>query len=571
LDKLNKMSEATKQGYENVLVTDSRLLQRKLIRSKLEGAKDILYKQWPANAASSTGISFDCPTPNEGLEIDRQIMIVCPVEHTFTMENVPAGLYILNPDLCAVRSYPLQKGSSRVDVTLNTKTLTINLGEVLSALENFNTSIILKNLEYSTTSTYGSGQSQAFDNLYQGSRSELSIYINSLSGVAPQSFPFTIVSQTTPVGPGPGTATSVVQYVTTEPLFISPCYWGNADQNDQAFIGIDRINVNIALQTNCGNRMFAINNINAAYPLGAGPITTTTRFSFSATDEFAYADRVPKLLIQYINPEVRLPKGYISEYPYYQIDNYVTIGDDMAPGDIAVVASGEFTLPRLPTKIFVYARQPDSVMSATPFNPDCFMAIQAVNLRWNNRFVLNGAHQTQLYQIAVKNGVQMDYTSWSGLGINTALNASAGFGLAANQYGGTGSICCFDPLDLGLTPDMSQYPERQVSFQINVTLKNIAAGIQTPALYIVTLTDGVLRIVDGIVTTHLGVIDTVLKHPIQTTGAYFSTGSSANVPNSTKQLASVRKRGYMGGGSGYEPISFKNLFKRRTDANPNLR
>jgi hypothetical protein len=316
--------------------------------------------------------------------------------------------------------------------------------------------------------------------------------------------------------------------------------------------------------------MFAINNINPAYPLGAGPITTTAKFGFSITDGFAYPnDLVPKLLIQYINPEVRLPKGYISEYPYYQIDNYVTVGTAMTAGQTAVVATGEFTLPRLPTKIFIYARQPDSVMSATPFNPDCFMAIQSINLRWNNRFVLNGAHQTQLFQIAVKNGVQMDYTSWSGLGINTALNASAGFGLAANQYAGTGSVCCFDPLDLGLTPDMSQYPERQVSFQADVTLKNVATGTQTPALYIVTLTDGVLRIVDGIVTTHLGVIDTVLKHPIQTTGAYFSTGSSANVPDATKQTASIRKNGYMGGG--YEPISFKNLFKRRADANLNLR
>lgn len=534
-------------SYEKVIVTDSRLLQRRVLLPRLQGAADILYKQWNAAAVSNSGFQFTCPTPQSGLEIDRQIMLLTPVRLTLSMEDVPAGSYLLNPNLCNIRSYPIQKAASSIRLTLNNNTVSIAIGDILSALENFNTSPILKNLEYSTTATYGCGQSQKFNNLPEGSRSELSVYINSICGIAPQAFPFTIVSATTPVGPSAGTATAVVDFVSCENLFISPLYWGNADDNVQAFVGIETLNMDIEFQNNSGFRMIAIDNADLTIPLGSGAITVSTQFHFQNSDNFTYADKTPKLLMQYIRPQIQLPKGTKSAYSYYQVDQFKsTHTAAIAAAAQDVIVSKEITLPRLPSKIFVFARKPSSVFLENPFTPDCFMGIENLSIIWNTRNCLSSAHKTQLYQISVKNGVQMDYTSWSGLGINNAQSAALGFGTAAQQFGGTGSLVCVDPLDLGLSDDMSQYPEHQISIQVNATVKNIATDSFVPELFVVTLSDGILEIADGIVSTRLGVTDTVIPDAIK---------------GKQGELVSTRKAGYLGGAQ--VAMSLKNLFKRR--------
>lgn len=529
-----------------VLVTDSRLLERKVIQPVLRGCNTILYKQWQATG-SATSINFTCPTPSQNCEIDRNINIVVPVRLTFTKTNVPAGTYLLNPNLCNLRSFPIHKALSQMRMTLNNHTVTLSVGNILSALEHFNTNPKLKNLEFSKTSTYGCCQTQNFSDIPSGSRSELSLYDNSISGLAAQMFPFTVISQTTPAGPGVGTATSVVEFVSTEALMVSPCFWGDADNNIQAFVGIKTMDFQFDFLPNAGNRMFAVDR--STIDLGATGVTTVDqRYFFTAADNFSYPETKPLLLVQYLQPQQVHPKGYISEHPYFQIDQFSS-PQLSAVSSLArsTLSSAAISLPRLPSKIFIFARKPMSTFLSDPFSSDAFMSIESISVNWNTRNVLSSCHRTQLYDISVKNGIQLDYTAWSGLGIADATSAPNGFAETAHQYYGTGSIICLDPLDLGLSDDMSQYPQRQIALQIDVNVRNISGISFTPELMIVTLTDGLLKIEDGVVTSQLGIIETKLDQPI------------TDKDPSVSQPISQRKKGYMG----EHFISLKHLFKRK--------
>ena len=530
---------------EQIIVSDSRLLERKVMVPKLRGASNILYKQWSPTNVSRSDITFSCPTPTEHSEIDRQVQLLCPVRLSFSMEDVPAGTYLLQPNLCNLRSYPVQKGMSQINLTLNNHTMKISMGSILSAIEHFNTTTGLKNLEYSTSATYGTCQSQAFSNLPQGSRSGLAVYTDSISGIAPQSFPFTVVSQTTAVGPLPGTATAVIDFVSIESIFLSPLYWGKSEDNSHAFAGVRTMDVSFNFQPNAGFRMFAIDKNDASFPLGSGAISVTEQYSFVAADAFSYPEKEPKLLVQYLTPQQVLSRNHKSIHPYFHIDDYSSLHNTAISALASdVVSSPEISLTRMPTKIFVFARKPDSTFATDPFNPDSFAAITNLNIYWNTRSCLSTCHQSQLYNISVANGLQMDYTSWSGMGINRSI-AAPSFGLAGDtsQYGGTGTIICIDPLDLGITDDMSQNPEHQLAIQVNATVKNISGESFTPQLYVLALFDGVLTIVDGVVSSFLGLTDTKIKDPI--------AGKDETV--------SRRNVGYMGN----HMISLKNLFRKK--------
>lgn len=499
--------------HEKILVTETRLLTQDIKVPVLRGARDILYKQWESKSTGSSSIEFACPTPFEGAEIDRSINLVVPVRLTFTKADMPSGGYIFNPNLCNLRSYPIQKALKTIKMTLNNNALSVNLSNILSALEHYNTSAKLKYLEYSKCPTYGTCQSQSFSDIPQGSRSGLAIYADSISGIAPQNYPFTVVSQTNSASEGgEGLATSVVDFVSIETLMLSPLYWGDSESNFQSLRGITTMDFSFEFVNNSGFRMMAIDNNGDGSVFGAGATTVSSQFSFDSSDNFSYDDLKPKLLINYLKPQEPFPKDAVHELNYYHIQERSSLhSSSMAANETAVLSSPQILLQQLPSKIWVFARKSmTSTFLVDPYTPDSFMALKALRILWNDRIVFSGAHPAQIYDISVGNGLQLEYSSWSGNKFNVSAQAtpgSTGFGTASQQYAGTGSIACFDVLDLGITSEMERHPNGTYALQIDATMKNVSADTFTPELFIVTLTDGLLTVQDGLVTTRMGIED----------------------------------------------------------------
>jgi len=498
-----------------VIVTDNRLVPYQIPRPVLRGAKSLLYKQWPAVSASNGAIHFSCPTPLQGTDIDRSIQILCPARVTCTAvwsidQN---GQYLAQPNKTGIRSYPIQKACQRIDVTLNNHKFGINIGDIITALEHFNTSRKLKLLEYSKTSTYGTCECQKFSDMNLGIRSSLSTFEDSISGISPQNFPFTVYQNTAAAVGNSYTATCKIDFVSIENLWISPLYWGESAEDFDAFSGISTLDVQLQFyNSNPGFRMIAIDNTDANGSDRGGTITGDLQVSFTSADAFSFADLQPKLLVTYLNPQDPRPLNQPLKWPYYQIDNFVFNHDaSIASYASDVIECRDILLHKLPTKLFIWARKPTSTFLDDPFTPDCFTSIENLQLSWNNRTVLGEAHKGQLYDLSVRNGLQYEYAEWSGYLLNKNLNVLGNFGTQAAQFGGTGSIVCIDTMDLGLDDHITLNPAKAtIPLGVKATVKNLTTASFTPEIHIVAVYDGVMKLEHGVVTTQLGIDDTKL-------------------------------------------------------------
>ena len=122
-----------------------------------------------------------------------------------------------------------------MQLTLNNQSVSVNISDIISAAEHFNIDRKLKAEDYSKCPTYGVSQSQEISALFGATRSPMSLYGDGLDDLASSAFPFTIVSQS---NNGAGLATSVLDFISTEPIFLSPLFWGSFAHDDSGFYGL---------------------------------------------------------------------------------------------------------------------------------------------------------------------------------------------------------------------------------------------------------------------------------------------------------------------------------------------
>ena len=489
-----------------VTVHDPRLLQQERVYPVLKGGADVLYKQFTTTSVSQSSISFSCPPPSQHVIVDRRIHLVLPVRLTLVATGIPPGDLLLNPGQCCIRSYPAQKALDTVQMTLNNQSMSINISDILSAVEHFNIDRKLKANDYSKCPTYGACQSQQFSDLFGSVRSPMAAYADGEDDLASHQFPFTIVSQTNVAG----TATSVIDFVTCEPLFLSPLFWGGFDHDDSGFMGLRTFDLTLNFLNGGANRMIAIDNVSAG--VAYTPATWSAQMQFgSFAPAFSYSDNQPLLLFQYLTPQIQdkaeMDMNRMYNYPFFNVERFPTDLPAIAAGATSSASSNNIQLNSIPSKMYVFLRKKNADLLADPFSSDTFLRINTVSLQWGNRNgVLASANQRQLFDLAVKNGSSISWPAWSGQGLNKPVTAGAGFGTAAQQYAGTGSVLALDTLDLGLDSLDAAGKLAQLMLQITVSYSNVSSATINPVLYFVVVNSGVFTIFNGQASSLIGVL-----------------------------------------------------------------
>ena len=436
-----------------VVINDPRVCSFPAIYPVLRGAADILYKSYTTTSISSSSIQFSAP-PTAQTWIDRRVHLQTPVRVTVVATGLNPGVLLFNYAQVAIRSYPVMKSLESMIMTLNNQAVSVNISDVMSAVEHFNIDRRLKASEYSATSTYGCCQSQQFGDLYGAARSPMALYQDGIDDLAPQAFPFTIVSQVNnAAGMGISTCTSVLDFVDSTPIFLSPLFWGSFCHDESGFFNLTTFDLNLNFINNA-NRMIAIDNIGHN---GSGvaftPTTITSTMQFSNfSPAFSYNQSQPLLTFQYLQPQLVDKSANMSKvfnYPFFDVQRYPTDFSSMAPGQVQQISSNNVQLSSIPSKLYIFARANNNMLYANPFTPDTFLALENISIQFANRnSVLASCSKRELYRLSVKNGCNMTWTAWSGEK-NNSLVMGAGFGTAANQYSGTGSVLALDMLDIG--------------------------------------------------------------------------------------------------------------------------
>lgn len=534
-----------------VTVYDPRVIPQDNVYPVLKGGSDILYKQFTTTSISQSSINFSCPPPSQEIYVDRRVHLVLPVRLTLTATGLNVTDTLINPDQFCLRSFPAQKALDTINMTINNQSMSINISDTLSAMEHFNIDRKLKAVDYSKCPTYGACQSQAFSDLFGANRSPMALYGTGQDDLAPQAFPFTVVSQTNDAaGPGISTATATIDFVTTEPLFLSPLYWGGFDRDASAFLGVRTFDMTLNFLNQGGNRMIAVDNVSAGVPLAATSWTSQMQFGNFTGTPFSYSDNQPLLLFQYLTPSLEDKsvdrRNQLMNYPYFNIERFPTDLPAVGANAQGSASSNNIQLNSIPSKMYVFVRKRNNDLYADPFSADTFLQMNSVSIQWGNKNgVLASASQKQLFDLACKNGCQMSFQAWSGQKLNrpavAVLGAGVGFGSVAQQYSGTGSILALDPLDLGLDDLDAPGKLKQLMVQVTVNYTNVSNATITPTLYFVAVSQGIFTIYNGQASCLVGVLTSEnILNSIQQTGHAMLTYADVRLINGGNFLSSIK-------------------------------
>lgn len=466
----------------------------------LRSGQSILYKVWTTNSVSSSSIQFTC-TPSAGNTIvNRVCRLYLPIRITI-IGIPPLGLTLLRADFDGPRQFPIHSALETITCTINGETFAVNIGDIIHPLSHFNTNQKLKDRNYSLSPAYPD-QTQQYSQLFQNSRSPLGAYGDcGDEDVTPRGgFPFIIVAN--PVGDGINPVTAIVDMICCENIMMSPWSWGLRET--AGLINCNQVDFNFNFYNQAARRMWSHDGVTA-------PVINFTSMSvdFNTANVGAFGSGLlsrPAMLFEYIQPDTL--QGYSPlipyTYPYFETIRYTSDFPEVAPGVQLQFPSNSLQLTTVPRRTYVFLRANNNTLLGPQGEnyTDSFFSIEKAELQFMN---VNGifatAPQELLYEMAVKNGIDIDFNSWAG----RPLHAKSSFN---DEINGIGSILAFEyGSDVCLPPEYSAGVNGLFSFQITLLATNRNKIPITPTMYVVNVFEGTFTVTKlGSATKQLGVV-----------------------------------------------------------------
>jgi len=465
----------------------------------LRAGSQTTCKTFTTTSVSQSSIQFSCPPPSGSIIIDRKMYLTLPIRLVFT-GTAPAGETLLNPFQDAPRAFPISSAIDTIQVTINNQSVSIQMADIIHALLHFNTDEDLQETDYSMTPS-ALDQSQHYNYLIGGTRNPLAFYTDTADkSVMPRgAFPYTVVQNTN--------TSAIIDMVVTEPLFISPFYWGK--NNSSGFCNVNTMDFNITFLNQSGNRMWSHDNA----ILGSGVQTVINSISASFANftgpAFSYPQTQPLMLFTYITPNETqiIPTNVPLTYPYFDIQRFPTDAPSVAAGAQTTLSSNNIQLNSIPRRMYIYIRERNQDLFSSPDGTDTYFSIENISIQFQNKNgLLASASKQQLYQMSVKNHCKMNWTQWSGGPVN---RSTIPFGQTNLLYGTIGSIICVEfASDIGLSSLEAPGKLGQYTLQVQIpSATNISDRVITPTLYIVVVSEGTFTIRGvGDASTNIGVI-----------------------------------------------------------------
>ena len=303
-----------------------------------------------------------------------------------------------------------------------------------------------------------------------------------------------------------------IRFQATEKLFLSPFIWNEAVGDEVGLFGLN----NCQLVFNFGDPSRVIRNA----PLAAGSSgglaisRTVSAVAFRSSSPFNSA----KVNCIFITPplDINLPSRSVLpylEFPRYVSSPLIAVG---AGASSPTLISNTITLPVMPDMFIIYAKPLYSTVATTlgvnsSTLADFYLPITQISINLDNYSGLLASHTTeQLYGISTRNGLRMDWNTWSGRGKVVALSAGGAttIGNLPAQVPLVGGFLVLKPgVDIPLQAGQAPGVVSNYTFQFNCTCYNPASVSVTPQLYVIAVNSGFFetqagssRIIRGVLT-----------------------------------------------------------------------
>jgi hypothetical protein len=444
----------------------------------IRGGQDVTYYQYPSTSFNNSGFNFITNPPSNTTVLDRLAILRTPVNITFTANSNTSN--ILQPGLDAFRSFPISSITNTLSCTLNGFPMPIELSEVVHALSRFHLDIDQKN-EYISLLAQMDDNYQNYSDGIGCNNNPLGLYKDNSTQVPRGAYPYTVISNTP--------TSAEISAVLYEPVILPPFLWDG--QQAGGLVGINTLQFN--------------------YILNQNPQHIWSHASTGSTiDDMQITFTQPSMMLGFVTPKLLQKIPPMVSYPYFQISKFITqYSRTLAPNTQDTYTSAVIQLSSIPRKLYMYLKQSNNITYSSLTNmietTDTFLKINNISINWDNRQgVLSGADPSQLYQLSVLNGLKLPWVEFNGL----TQEISSVPGQNTLVKGLTGSIICIElGRDIGLRDDQCEGLLDKINLQITVTATNINQTVTLrPDLYILAVSDGVLRITNGKAYAEIGVV-----------------------------------------------------------------
>ena len=462
--------------FSKILVKDDRLEVVDNIKyAVIKGGQNVTAARFSSITTSDSQIVFNIQVPSEQTLIDRRVMLEADIMLevrssiiTATKGATPTVAQKPAPNGCgygqyaALAPYPLHQLMTVASATINNNTVSVNIRDVLPAIQRL--------LEERELSSYNGMTPNSTDPFYS--------YTSSITSVNnPNAGQYNSVDQDfntrgsmylSDYAVTAATPTECIETFTfhlSEPLMISPFIYSNPKCNNQAFYGIQ--NMNVVLNIGTLDRVFrglvGVNGVSAAgalsadvWPSPAGVFTSDNAITTATAQcSLPYITKVsapstglfkgnPALRFMFLTPHPSDLMPARNIVPFYELPRYITPKPFGAPGisalDISTPAGGGGTVLKLKDAQYAYSQTlqlnqiPDKLIifveksKKSYGDSDSYLPIQKININFNNNSgILASAVCEDLYRMSKDNGSNQTWPQW--LGLSTSLESPTALGV----------------------------------------------------------------------------------------------------------------------------------------------
>lgn len=306
-----------------------------------------------------------------------------------------------------------------------------------------------------------------------------------------------------------------LQFRTVEKLSLSPFIFANEHGEDTGLFGIN--NIQLVMNMRDPNRALRLRDkvvgttTKLYYGTSVLPNQYSPPISYNtgvATGPFSDS----QLHVQFLTPSLSIPLPPKSCVPYLEFPRYITqVANPMNAGEERQLVSQTITLPQIPDLLIIYVKAiADPGVQAADRSLDPALpqfgsgylpvltslngtrSVAPLSVNFDNFSGLLSSHTSeQLYAMSVRNGLEMDWNTWSGQG-------RVASGAGGRSVPTTGGFLVLKPgVDLTLQEGQAPSLVGNFTLQFNLSVRNTYPFSVRPQIFIITANSGFFESIRG--------------------------------------------------------------------------
>jgi hypothetical protein len=292
-----------------------------------------------------------------------------------------------------------------------------------------------------------------------------------------------------------GTVTFGVEWVTAEKLVLPPFIFADEDELTTGLFGVQ----NIQFTANFSPSPARSLRIAASAAWNAPPSVAWDTQVNANGSPFKSA----VLQLQFLTPSLDVPLPSKSIVPWMEFPRYISPLNNALTAGANTISSQTITLSSIPDLLMIYVKPQQY---ASSLDCDWSLPVQKISVNFDNFSGLLANHsQYELYKMSVFNGVEMDFSEWSGLGWVAAASTYAS-GKGQTPLVG-GPLVLRPGRDFALSTGMAPGLVGNFTLQFDLTVGNYTGAFPSVSVYTVAVNSGFFetmrgssRILKGVVT-----------------------------------------------------------------------